>query len=264
MATYNKRGYKAPKPEEEKDVVAVEAVEETFDGKSTTAEVFNSLDEGASRTEEWVAKNQKVIFAVVGAIALITIGYLFYDKFIVAPKEEEAANEMFQAEQYLTQAVNATTASDSLYKLALNGGEGKYGFLEIINKYPGTDAANLAEYCAGTAYLNTGKYKEAVQHLEEFKTDDVVLKAWAIGAKGDAFVQLGTKANLEEGLKFYDEASKVSNDALTAPRFLFKAGQLSLNLGKKAEALKYFKEIKEKYSASQEGVMIDAYIAMVE
>jgi TolA-binding protein len=264
MATYNKRGYKAPKPEDAKDVVEVDAVEETFDGKSTTAEVFNSLDEGASRTEEWVAKNQKVIFAVVGAIALVTIGYLFYDKFLVGPKEEEAANEMFQAEQYLTQAVSAPAASDSLYNLALKGGEGKYGFLSIIDKYPDTDAANLAHYCAGTAYLNTGKYKEAVEHLDEFKTDDVVLKAWAIGAKGDAFVQLGTPANMAEGLKFYDEAAKVSNDKLTAPRFLFKAGQLALNLNKKAEALKYFSEIKEKYSDSQEGVTIDAYIAMVE
>ena len=264
MATYNKRGYKAPKPEEPKDVLPAEPIEETFDGKSTTAEVFNSLDEGASRTEEWVAKNQKPIFIVVGVLALLTIGYLFYDKFVVAPKEDEAANEMFQAEQYLTQAVNAQTANDSLYNLALNGGEGKYGFLAIIDKYPGTDAANLAEYCAGTAYLNTGKYKEAVKHLEEFKTDDEVLKAWATGAKGDAFVQLGTPANKEEALKFYDEAAKVSDNALTAPRFLFKAGQLALDLNKKPEALKYFKEIKEKFSTSQEGVLIDSYIAMLE
>ena len=59
MATYNKRGYKAPKPEEVKEV---EPAEQAFDGKSTTAEVFNTLDQGASRTEEWVEKNQKIIF----------------------------------------------------------------------------------------------------------------------------------------------------------------------------------------------------------
>jgi hypothetical protein len=28
---------------------------------STTAEVFNTLDEGASKTEEWVVKNQNYI-----------------------------------------------------------------------------------------------------------------------------------------------------------------------------------------------------------
>ena len=50
MATYKKRGYK-PKTKEDKK----SAIEE----QSTTAEVFNTLDEGASKTEEWVVKNQK-------------------------------------------------------------------------------------------------------------------------------------------------------------------------------------------------------------
>lgn len=264
MATYNKRGYKAPKPQEEKEAVEVQPVEETFEGHSTTADVFNTLDEGASKTEAWVEKNQKLIYIVIGAVALVTIGYLFYDKFVITPKEEEAANEMFQAEQYLAQAVTAQKSQDSLYNLALNGGEGKFGFLAIIDKYSGTDAANLAEYCAGTAYLNTGKYKDAVEHLENFTTDDEVLKASKLGATGDAFVQLGGKENLEKGLKYYVDAAKASDNAVYTPRFLFKAGQLALSLNKKEDALKYYKEIKEKYENSQEGSSIDAFIAEIE
>ena len=42
-------------------------------GESTTEEVFNTLDQTASRTEEWVAKNQKLILGIVGVIALATI-----------------------------------------------------------------------------------------------------------------------------------------------------------------------------------------------
>lgn len=268
MATYNKRGYKAPKPEEEK-VVIEQPVEETFDGNSTTAEVFNKLDEGANRTEEWVAKNQKVIFGVVAAIALITVGYLVYDKVFDAPKEEEAANDMFQAEKYFADALVSPTAGDSLFNLALKGGEGKPGLLDIIKNHEGTDAANLAHYDAGMAYLNLGKYKEAVEHLDEFKTEDEILKAQAKGATGDAFVQLGSsgkedKTSLEKGLTYYDEAAKVSENAAIAPYWLNKAGELALHLNKKAEALKYFKEIKEKYSTSQEAALIDAYIARLE
>ncbi len=258
MATYNKRGYKAPKPAE---INEVEPVEETFDGKSTTAEVFNTLDAGASRTEEWVARNQKGIFLVVGVIAVALIGYLAYDKVIAGPKEDEAASDMFQAQQYFEQAVNTPTASDSLFKLSLNGGEGKLGFLGIIENHSGTDAANLAEYYAGTALLNTGKYKEAVEHLENFKTKDEVLDAMAKGATGDAFAQL--KKN-EDALEFYDKAAKTAVNDLTTPRFLFKAGQIALALNKKAEALKYFKEIQDKYSTSAEGAAIDAYVAMAE
>ncbi|WP_116789357.1 tetratricopeptide repeat protein [Flavobacterium psychrotrophum] len=262
MATYNKRGYKAPKPEvEENEVELQQPVEETFEGHSTTADVFNTLDQGASKTEEWVAKNQKIIFGGLAAVALVVIGYLAYSKFYEAPQEEEAASEMFQAESYLTQAVNAQQSQDSLYNLALNGGEGKYGFLAIIDKYSGTKSGNLAHYFAATAYLNTGKYKEAVQHFEDFKTDDEVLKASALGATGDAFVQLG---KLEDGLKFYVDAARVSDNDVFTPRFLFKAGQLAASLKKKEDALKYYNEIKEKYSTSQEGNTIDAYIAEAE
>lgn len=257
MATYNKRGYKAPKPEE---ITEVET-EETFDGNSTTAEVFNSLDEGASKTEEWVAKNQKVIFGVVIAVALAAVLYMLYDKFVATPNEEEAATEMFQAEQYFTQAVDAPQANDSLYNLSLKGGEGKLGFLGIIENYNGTDAANLSHYFAGMAYLNTGKYKEAVTHLEDFKSKDEVLTAMAEGAKGDAFAQL--KQN-SEALDFYVKAAKASENDLTAPRFLFKAGQMALVLNKKEDALKYFTEIKEKYETSPEGMTIDGYIARAE
>jgi len=258
MATYNKRGYKAPKPAE---INEVEPVEETFDGKSTTAEVFNTLDAGASKTEEWVARNQKGIFIGITVVALAVIGYFVYNKFVSDPKEITAADDMFQAQQYFEQAVNAPTASDSLFKLSLNGGEGKNGFLGIIENHGGTDAANLSHYYAGTAYLNIGKYKEAVEQLEQFKTKDEILDAMAKGATGDAFAQL--KKN-DDALEFYVKAATTTKNDMIAPRYLFKAGQTALALNKKADALKYFKEIQEKYSTSAEGANIDAYVAMVE
>lgn len=257
MATYNKRGYKAPKPEVINEAEPVE----TYDGKSTTEEVFNTLDQSASKTEAWVAKNQKVIFSVVGAIAVAAVAYLGYDKFIAEPNELSAANDMFQAQQYFAQAVDAPTANDSLFNLALKGGEGKPGFLGVIDNYSGTDAANLAHYYAGMSYLNTGKYKEAVEHLDNFKTSDKTLAAMAKGGIGDAFAQL---KNNDEALKYYAEAAQLSNDGFTAPRFLFKAGQTALILKKKEDALKYFTEIKDKYETSAEGTDIDAFIAMAE
>jgi len=259
MATYNKRGYKAPKPAA---VNEVEPVEEVIDdNNSTTAEVFNSLDEGASKTEEWVAGNQKIIYIIVAVVALATVGYLAYNKWVDAPAEETASNDMFQAQQYFNEAVDATEKQDSLFNLALKGGEGKQGLLDIVENHKGTDAANLAHYYAGMAYLNTGKYKEAVTHLEEFKTDDEVLKAVTLGAIGDAFAQL--KQN-DDALEYYDKAVKAADNDLTAPRYLFKAAQLSLAMNKKDQALKNFTEIKEKYETSAEGANIDAYIARTE
>jgi predicted negative regulator of RcsB-dependent stress response len=180
MATYKKRGYK-PKNKAEKDV----QVEEN----SATAEVFNTLDEGASKTEAWVEKNQKIIFSVIGVIAVAVLGYLAFQEFIQKPKEVEAMNDMFQAQSYFEQAL-ATEQNDSLYNLSLSGGQGQYGFLDIIDNYGGTNAANLAHYYAGMAYLQTNDYQNAISQLDEFDSDDDILAPLAKGAIGDAFVQL--------------------------------------------------------------------------
>jgi hypothetical protein len=71
------------------------------------------------------------------AVALVTIGYLVYQKFVAEPKQLEA-DEMFVAQENFQQATNG--ASDSLYKLSLNGSEGKFGFIKIADEYSGTDA----------------------------------------------------------------------------------------------------------------------------
>jgi hypothetical protein len=65
-------------------------------------------------------------------------------------------------------------ASDSLYKLSLNGSEGKFGFIKIADEYSGTDAGNLANYYAGMAYLNTVSIMKQLI-IYKFKSDDIVL-----------------------------------------------------------------------------------------
>ncbi len=256
MATYNKRGYKTPKEKVEKDIPAENI---TIDEKdSTTAGVFNSLDQTASKTEEFIAKNQKVIFGVVAVIAFVTVGYVLFQKFVAEPKEENAASEMFLAQQNFQKATEGTK-SDSLYNLSLKGSEGKFGFIDIASKYEGTDAGNLANYYAGMAYLNTGKYDEAISYLEKFKSEDMVLSTLAIGAIGDAHAQ---KNQPKEALEFYVKASENNKNEFTTPRFLLKAGQTALGLNNKADALKYFTEIKEKYEATPEAANIDALIGL--
>ena len=73
MATYKKRGGKPSTKAE---------LETSIEDGSTTAEVFNTLDESASRTEEWVIKNQKYIFIIVGLAAVLVLGFLGFSKYI--------------------------------------------------------------------------------------------------------------------------------------------------------------------------------------
>ncbi len=253
MATYKKRGYKPKNKAEE-----VELIEDN----STTAEVFNTLDEGASKAEEWVAANQKYIFIVVGAIAVIVLGWLGYQKFIQEPKELEASNEMFKAQQYFDDAVNGNAeVSDSLYTLALNGGEGKYGFLEILENYSGTKAANLANYYIGFSYLNMNKYQEAINHLDNFKSDDQMLGPLALGGIGDAFAQLG---QMGEALGYYEKAVKAKNNEFTTPKFLLKSAITAISLEKPKIAITYLERIKEEFSKSVEANQADVHIGKAQ
>lgn len=257
MATYNKRGYKAPKEKEVKDTTQEVIIDEK---DSTTAGVFSKLDETASRTEDFVAKNQKIIIGFVTAVALFTVGYLAYQKFIAEPKQNEAADEMFVAQQNFEKATNGVS-SDSLYKLALNGSEGKFGFIKIADEYSGTDAGNLANYYAGIAFLNTGKYAEAIDYLSKFSSDDLILSALAKGAIGDAHAQ---KKEQDQALEFYVKAAESNKNDFTTPRFLLKAGKTALALGKKEEALKYLTDIKDNYSSTPEASSVDALIGLAQ
>ncbi len=251
MATYKKRGFK-PKNKAE---------EVQFDENSTTAEVFSTLDESASKTEAWVQRNQNFILGAIGVIAIGVLAYLGYKEFIQKPKEASAANELFYPQQYFDQALTNEVAKDSLFSLALNGAEGKYGFLDIIQEYKGTKAANLAKYSAGMTYLNLQQYDEAIAQLEDFSSDDAVLGAMAKGGIGDAFSQLDQQ---EDALDFYEKAISHSTNEYTTPRFLYKAGVLAMNLDQKGKALGFFERIKEEFSSSQEANGIEVLIGLAQ
>ncbi len=251
MATYKKRGYK-PKTKKEKEDVVEE--------NSTTAEVFNTLDEGASRTEEWVVKNQKYLLGVIGVIAVVVLGYLGYNKFVAEPQQKDAMNEMYTAKKYFDDAVSGIS-SDSLYKMAIDGGEGKYGMVDIAKEYSGSPAANLANYYAGMSYLNLKDYQNAITYLDDFSSDDKMLGPIAKGGIGDAFVQL---EQLDKGLEYYEKAFKANVNDFTTPMFLMKAARVAINLGQNDKALGYLKRIKSDFSTSTEASQTDVLIGLVE
>tara|TARA_A100001011_G_scaffold381081_1_gene449169 strand:- start:461 stop:1225 length:765 start_codon:yes stop_codon:yes gene_type:complete len=251
MATYKKRGYKKS--------IALE-VEKRIEDGSATAEVFEKLDSTASKTEEWISKYQIFIIIGVGFIALSVLSYLGYQNYILEPKKLEAVSELSQAQYYFELAVNGQE-SDSLFKRSLNGGEGKYGFLDIIENYSGTPAAKLATYSAGMAYLNLGDYVSAIDYLDKFDTSDVMLNALAKGGIGDAFAQIG---QLEDAYDYYVSAFEASDNTFSAPKYLFKAGMLGASLGKNKSALSYFKRIQSEFPDSVEAKKVEVQIGRLE
>ncbi len=255
MATYKKKGYKKEK-KSKNDL-------EYLSHESTTAEVFSSLDQGASKIELFFEKNQKAIFIFLFAIIAGVAGYMWYDSNVKTPHEQEGVDNLVTAQTYFDKAL--TDADEKVanedFDKAINGADGKYGFKQVADKYSGTKAGNLANYSLGMIYYKKGEFKKAVSYLSKFDGDDDVLQALAYGAIGDAFVELDQN---KDALKYYKKAFAASDNAFTAAKFYLKAGQVALDMGDKATAHKYFEIIKDKYAKSDEAKNIDELLALSE
>ncbi|MBZ9778791.1 tetratricopeptide repeat protein [Psychroflexus sp. CAK8W] len=253
MASYKKRGNK-PNNKAER--------EEKIESESTTAEVFSTLDEGATSTEQFLSKYQKPIFGVIIAIAVVILAFLGYQKFIQEPNEVEAANEMNQAQQFFDSAIEASGAQqDSLFTRSLQGGNGKFGFEDIASNYNGTKAGQLANYYAGISHLNLGNYQEAIDYLDKFNVDDEILTPLAKGSIGDAFLQLDQP---KEALDYFENAAKLKKNEFTTPKFLLKAAITAISLGDGETAQKHLNRIKDEFPNSAEAKDADVYLGQAE
>ena len=212
-------------------------------------ENLKEVEHALTTAELFFEKNAKIISIVFGAAVVVALLLLATHRFYTIPHESKAKEQIFTAEQYFEK--------DS-FNLALNG-DGNYpGVLDIIDNYGRTPAGKLARYYAGISYLHLGKYKEAINFLEDFKTNDLLLKPVSTGAIGDAYAELGNK---EKALKYYEEAADMKANSFTTPIYLLKAGRMQESMGNKEKALAIYKTIKDKYGDSNEGRLVEKYIA---
>ena len=210
------------------------------------------VQEVYSKTGNFIDNNKKRLTIIVVAVLAIVGGYLGYKKMVIAPMEIEAQSAMFMAEKYFEQ--------DSL-QLAINGDGQNYGFIDIVDEYSGTKSANLAHYYLGICYRNTGEYEYAIDELNSFSSDDVMISAVALGAIGDCYMELN---DVENAISYYEKAAKHNENGLTSPVYLFKAGLAYEDLKDFAGAEGKYKSIKDNYPDSREAQTIDKYLARVE
>jgi len=213
---------------------------------------LHELESALTKTERFIEENQKPITYAVGALILVVVAYLGFNKFYLEPREDEAQSQMFMAESYFKK--------DS-FNLAINGDGNYLGFLDIIDDYGMTKSANLANYYTGISYLYLGQYEDALDYLKNFDTKDLLLGPVAEGAKGDAELELG---NTDAALKHYRKAYRMNDNELTSPVYMMKTANLLESIDELEDALAIYKEIKEKYPDSNEGRNIEKYISRVE
>lgn len=220
--------------------------------KNEGDERLESIESTLSNAELFIEKNQKAIIIVLAVLIVAVLAFFGVKKYYLEPREANAQSAIFHAEQYFEKD-NFTSA--------LNGDGNYLGFVDVINEFSGTKTANLAKYYAGICYLNTGDFNNAINYLKDFNGKDVMLTSMALGAMGDAYMELG---NMAEAAKCYESAAMKSANSFTSPMYLLRAGMAYEMAGNFQKAIDMYKIIKADYPSSNEGFSIEKYIARAQ
>jgi tetratricopeptide (TPR) repeat protein len=218
------------------------------DKKGENPQGMKNVEETLTKTEQFLESNYKPLLTGL-AVVVVLVALFWLGKIYLTKRNDEAQSQMYQAQRYLEM--------DSI-NLALNGDGNYLGFIDIAQEYKFTNAGNLARYGAGICYLHLGKYDEAIDFLNKYSKKDKVIGSIAIGATGDAYVELGDTG---KGISKYLEAAEFANNSFNSPLFLMKAAELYELDAKYSDALKLYERIKDEYPGSTEGSSIEKYIA---
>ncbi len=215
-------------------------------------QVVENVEVALEKTGDFFEKHKSIIITVVAIIVLLVIGYFGYKYLYLAPKEKNAAKEMFYAQRYFEM--------DSTEN-ALNGNGQHLGFLEIADTYGSTKSGKLAHYYSGLIYLHQGNFQEAVNHIEKFTSKDPVLYILSRQALGDAYWELG---QTDKALAAYKQgAEKYSNDILT-PSIMNRMVSLYESMQQYDMAVNVCHELRNRYPMSNEARNMDMQIARLQ
>lgn len=221
--------------------------------KKQKEETILDLVEARDNAKSFVEHNQMTIIGVIAGLLLLVGGIFAYFNLYKAPRNVKAMEQMQMAQTQFEQ--------DSFARALEQPGGGYDGFLDIIDNYGGTTAANAAKYYAGISYLRLGRYEAAISYLNDFKPASGTFRIMKNGALGDAYSEL---AEMEKALSAYKKAATGEENEFLTPYYLDKLAKLYEMQNNFAEAEKYFKEIKMKYPNSTAGRDVEKYITRAE
>ncbi len=213
---------------------------------------LEGIEQALTRSEQFIEENQKTLTYILAGILLVLLVIIGGNRYYLKPLNEEAAADMFYAERFFE--------IDS-FNLALNGYGTYPGFLNVIDDYGITKSAKIARYYAGICYHQLGQHGMAIELLNKFKTDDLLVGAAKYSTMGDAYVELG---ELKKAEASYRTGIDKFENKFSTPIMLKKLGILYEEMGEPEQALGAYQTIEYNYPDTPEGREIKKYIGRVE
>ncbi len=236
---------------------AVEKVQAAEPVEQTKKEIDPSLD----GIRLFYEKNKKLVTYGGGGLLVLIIAIFAYKFYYLPQVEEEAANEIFWAQNYFEKDSFNIALKGGVQVYSAQGQKAMMGFEQVAEEFSGTKSGSLAHYCAGICLLRTGKYEQAIEHLNQYDGNDEIVAPIAIGAIGDCHMELN---HVDEAINYYLKAADKSHNKFTTPVYLKKAGFAYEQKAQYAQALEVYERIKKEFSTSTEGKEIARDIAKVK
>lgn len=211
----------------------------------------DAIKETLVGAETWVEKNSKTVIGIVAVILVGLAGYFGFN-YYTGVQNVEAQKEMFQAIYYFEQ--------DSLEQ-ALNGDGNNLGFINIVEDYGMTEAANLSNYYAGVCYLKQGKFEVARLYLEDFSSKDLLVQARAYSLIGDTFME---ENKFEDAAQYYNKAANYKANKYFSPAYLMKEALAYEKLNENDKAIAVYETVISQYAESAEYQNARKYLAKLQ
>ena len=203
-----------------------------------------------SRFMEYFDENRNVVFGILGGIVLIVImgfGYGFF--------KDQQEN---QAQEVLSRAVRLYEADN--WREALDGSGSTTGLLEVVDKFGGTTAGNLAVYYAADSYLNLEEHEEALKMFNRFNHNADALGAGAYAAEAAIYEDQG---EYDKAADRYKSAAMIFESDFTSARYLVSAGRNYERAGNYKDAIEMYESIREDFPDSEQAQNVDLFLARV-
>jgi TolA-binding protein len=211
----------------------------------------DALENKLEDVGDFFQQNRNIVLGLVGGLVVLIVGFFGYRAY-VSSQDETAQVELFPSVYKLE--------ADSL-KQALNGDGKTPGLLAVADNYGATPGGKLAEFYAGLGLLKQGKYDEAIDHLKDFSSSDLLVQARAYALIGDAYME---KKSYDEAAEYYQKAADYKSNKFFTPGYLMKLAVAYEQAKQNDKAISTYNDIIEKYAQSAEAVSARKYKSVLE
>ena len=187
-------------------------------------------------------KNTRLVTYIVGGLLILILGYFLYLQFIWKPANEKSKDAYWVGLNYAAKD-STNQAIDELKP--------------VVKKYDGKIGGENAQFVLARQYMAKGEFKKALEELEGVNVEDTYVAAMVVGLQGDCHSEM---KNYKKALESYLDAAAASENEMTTPMYLFKAGLCAEKEKDFEKATECYQKIKDDYASYASQKVIDKYL----